>query len=132
MKNMQTFTDNMAIGLSLLCAIHCLALPLVMVLLPSLVASSLNDEAFHLWLVLAVLPISAYGLTMGCKKHQHYRVLIMGGIGLSILAITLSLGHQTLGDTLEKMFTVIGASIVALGHIWNYRLCQRQADCRCP
>ena len=132
MKNIQATTDKMAISLSVLCTIHCLALPLVVILLPAVASLSLDDEVFHLWIVLAVMPISAFALTMGCKKHQYYRLLIIGGIGLSILDMTLLLGHQILGEAGEKIGTVIGSSIVALGHIYNYRWCQRQERCHCP
>ncbi len=58
MRTIQNFTDKMAISLSLLCAIHCLALPLLIVLLPSITALQLYGEDFHLWMLLAVIPTS--------------------------------------------------------------------------
>jgi len=129
MKNIQSISDKTAISLSLLCTIHCLALPLAAAFLPSIAALSLDDEVFHLWMLLAVVPVSAFALTMGCKNHQHYRVLLLGGIGLSLLALTVILGHEVLGEIGEKALTVIGASIIALGHVWNYRLCQNEEKC---
>jgi len=39
------------------------------------------------------------------------------------------MGHDLLGEGLEKVFTVIGAAIIATAHIWNYRLCQKQDLC---
>ena len=132
MKNLQAISDKTAIGLSLLCTLHCLALPLAIVLLPSMAALPLNDEAFHLWMVLAVIPISLYALTLGCKKHKRYRLLWLGSIGVSILAAAAFLGHDLLGEFWEKAFTVLGAGIIALGHFWNYRLCQAQETCACP
>lgn len=131
MKNLQVLSDKTAISLSLLCSIHCLAMPLLVVLLPSIAALPLGDEAFHLWMVYAVVPISAYALTMGCKKHQRYHVLLLGGVGLFILIATAFLGHATLGETWEKTLTVLGTSIIALGHFWNYRLCQQHTTCGC-
>lgn len=50
MKTAQEYTDNFAIGLSMLCAIHCLLLPLILVALPSLGALQLQNEAFHFWM----------------------------------------------------------------------------------
>lgn len=132
MNNLQVLSDKSAIGLSLLCAIHCLALPLAAVLLPSIAVLPLADEAFHYWMLIGVLPISAYALTMGCKKHQHYRLLIIGGVGLSILVFAAFAGHDLLGETGEKTLTVIGAMILALGHILNHRRCQYQDRCDCP
>jgi hypothetical protein len=131
MFQLQSLTDKTAISLSLLCTIHCLFAPLLAVLLPSIAGIPLEDEIFHLWLAVAVIPISIYALTMGCKSHKRYRVLALGGVGLLILIFTALFGHGLLGEELEKTFTVIGASIIAVGHIWNYRLC-RQTACACP
>ena len=131
MIHLQSISDKTAISLSLLCTIHCLFAPLLAVLLPSISGLTLDDEIFHLWLAFAVIPISAYALTMGCKSHKRYRVLALGGTGLLILVVTAIFGHDLFGETLEKTFTVVGASIIAVGHLWNYRLCQ-QSECTCP
>ncbi len=132
MLNLQAITDKAAISLSLLCTIHCLVLPLLVVSLPSIAALPLTDESFHIWMVIAVVPISAYALTMGCKNHKRYRVLFIGSIGLLILSVVAFFGHDLFGEVLEKVFTVIGAIVIAIAHIWNYRLCQHQNLCVCP
>jgi len=131
MKNIQSLSDKAAISLSLLCTIHCLGLPLAVVFLPSIAALPLADEAFHLWLLVAVVPISAYALTIGCKQHRRYRVFFTGAIGLSLLVIAALFGHDILGEAGEKTLTVIGTIVIALGHVWNYRLCQNKDDCSC-
>ena len=133
MINRQTLSDKTAISLSLLCAIHCLAMPLVVVFLPAIAGLAIADEAFHLWMVAAVLPVSIYALSMGCKKHKNYRVLAAGGVGLAILVATALAGHDMLGEVAEKSLTVLGACVIALGHFWNYKLCQRRDSCdECP
>ncbi len=132
MKNIQTFTDKSAIGFSLLCAIHCLASPMIIVLMPSLIALPLNNEMFHVWMVVAVLPTSAYALTVGCRQHKHYRLLTLGLLGLTCLVLAVVLGEIFLSGVWEKMLTFIGAGIIAYGHYRNYRLCQHQENCACP
>lgn len=132
MKNIQILTDKTAIGLSLVCALHCLAFPLIIVLLPSLAALQLNNEAFHAWMVLAVVPISAYALTMGCRQHKRYRLLVFGFLGLSCLISAVVLGEIFLGEAWEKVLTSIGAGLIAYGHYCNYRLCQNRDNCACP
>jgi FtsH-binding integral membrane protein len=132
MNSFQSITDKTAISLSLACTIHCLVLPLIAVFLPSFIAIPLQDEAFHMWMIIGVVPVSAYALTMGCKKHKRYKILLVGSIGLLILSVVAFLGHELLGEDLEKTFTVIGAIIIAVAHIWNYRLCQHQNMCACP
>ena len=130
MINTQSIADKTAISLSLLCTIHCLIFPLLAVFLPSMIALPLQDEIFHVWMVIIVVPVSAYALTMGCKNHTRYQILLIGGIGLLILSIVALFGHNLLGEVLEKAFTFIGALVIA--HIWNYRMCQHQNMCAYP
>jgi len=131
MNNIQRISDKAAISLSLLCTVHCLALPLIAVFLPAIAAMPFADEAFHLWLLVAVVPTSAYALTLGCKKHQRYRVVVTGAVGLLTLIAAAVFGHDLLGETGEKALTVAGTIIIAFGHIWNYRLCQSKENCGC-
>lgn len=127
----QTFTDKLAIGLSLLCAVHCLAFPLAMIWLPSIAALKLDGEAFHVWMLVAVIPTSVYALTMGCMKHKRYQLLFLGFIGLAFL-ISAVLLEETVGVSGEKWLTVIGATLMAIGHYLNFRLCSSHGDnCDC-
>ena len=134
MKTVQAITDKLAIGLSLMCAIHCLVITSLIALLPSMVALGLDNEAFHLWMVLVVLPSSFYALTLGCKQHKRYRLLIWGSTGLILLVMALVLGEERIGEAGEKILTVLGAGFVAVGHWFNFRLCQAQkhGDCAWP
>lgn len=136
MKNYCLFTDKLAIGLSLLCLIHCLAFPVFIVMLPGMLASQLNDVAFHLWMLVAVVPISAYALTMGCRQHQRYSLIIFGVLGMIFLLLAVMLEEQFVNEyfsveIIEKLFTVIGVNLLAYGHYLNYRLCQRVGVCGC-
>lgn len=132
MNKLQFFADKTAISLSLLCAVHCLAMPLLVLSIPSLTSLGLDDEAFHLWMLVAVIPISTLALFMGCKKHRRKSVVLIGGPGLAVLCAAAFLGHDLLGEFMEKALTVLGATLIALGHVWNYRLCRSQRPCACP
>lgn len=128
---MQILSDKTAIGLSLLCAVHCLVFPLIIVLLPGFAALPLDDESFHLWMLLAVIPTSIYALTLGCRKHKNYQLAFFGIAGLILLISAYVLGEDTIGELGEKGMTLLGVSIVALGHLWNYRLCLQSQTCEC-
>lgn len=125
-----TSLDKAAIAISLVCTAHCLLLPLALVLLPILTGSLLSDEGFHRWLLLAVIPTSILALTLGCRRHGHYSVMIGGALGLLLLSAAVTMGHDFLGETGEKLLTVIGTACIVWGHWRNYRLCQGQ-DCHC-
>ncbi|MEM6406410.1 MAG: MerC domain-containing protein [Pseudomonadota bacterium] len=131
MKNFQALTDKVAIGLSVTCTIHCLAFPLIIIFLPAFAALPLADEAFHIWMVIAVVPTSGYALTLGCKQHKRYQLLGFGAAGLLCLILAAILGEERLGEAGEKTLTTIGAMILAYGHYRNYRLCQERTSCAC-
>ncbi len=124
-------SDQAAIGLSGLCTLHCLALPLVLTLLPSALAITLGSEAFHLAMIAAVIPTSVYALTVGCKQHQRYRLLVLGGAGL-LLLIGAALGEHYISEWQEKALTVAGALLLAASHALNYHQCKQHDDCHCP
>lgn len=123
MTKFQLMSDKAAVGLSLLCVVHCLFLPIVLILLPPFAGLLVfNDELFHRMLLVAVVPISIIALVIGYLHHRSYRVLFIGLVGLSILIVTTFLGHVILGKYGEVALTVLGTSIIAYGHFLNYRL----------
>ncbi len=130
-KILQSLTDKLAIGLSLGCIIHCLATPALLILIPSLSALHLDNHAFHFWMVIAVLPTSIYALTLGCKKHKRYPLLLLASLGLVILLSPFLLGEEYLSEILEISLTVIGASLISVSHWFNLRLsCQPRLSCK--
>ncbi|MCF6434604.1 MerC domain-containing protein [Pseudoalteromonas sp. MMG022] len=134
MRTTQRVTDKFAVGLSVMCSIHCLLLPILLSLLPSLTALPLGNEAFHIWMIVAVLPSSLFALTLGCKQHQDYRLLLIGGMGLIMLVAALFSNNIHLGEVGEKVLTLLGSILVATAHLRNYRLCHasKSHDCPCP
>jgi len=133
MNYLSSYTNNLSIGLSALCIVHCLATPLLILLVPSLTALQLENEAFHGWLLAGVIPTSLFSLFMGCKQHQNYRVLAMGLCGLMLLVSAIFVEDFANGELLEKIVTVAGACILALVHYVNFRLCRRcdYDSCEC-
>ncbi len=132
MKNLQAIADKTAIGLSFVCTLHCLALPLLLLTLPAITALNLMDEAFHLWMLMVVVPVSLLALSMGCKKHKNLNVLLVSSVGLILLVAAAFVGHDLLGEAGEKTMTLVGALCISVGHYFNHRLCQSSRDCGCP
>ncbi len=131
MKTIQVISDKAAISLSFLCAIHCLAVPLLVVYLPTVAISSLTDEALHLWLLGVVMPVSAFATVLGCQHHQRYRLVFIVGLGLSVLSVSVIFGHDWFGESGERLLSLIGAGIIAWGHFLNFKLCQTDTGMNC-
>lgn len=125
MKLSSVATDKVAISLSMLCLLHCLAVPLLIAVVPSVAAMAFTDESFHLWLVLAVFPTSIYALTMGCKRHKQKKVVMLGGIGLTLLVLALVLGSIFHNEVIEKTLTAMGTLLIGFSHFQNFKLCQK-------
>ena len=123
-KNSLLF-DKFAVSTSALCAVHCLFLPIALSLFPALGSSIVGHESFHKWLLFLVIPLSLVALTLGCKQHKSWIIAGLGFIGISLLIFTAAYGHDLFGHDGEQIATLVGVSILSLGHIGNYKLCRR-------
>ncbi len=133
MSNNLAIADKLSISLSTVCAIHCLATPVLLVFMPTALAMFLEGEGFHLFLSAVVIPLSTATLFMGCRKHRTWRVLAFGMLGVAILGLAALYGHDWVGETGEKIATLVAATVIACAHIWNFRLCSKsdRDDCDC-
>lgn len=122
--------DKTAIGLSLLCMVHCLVLPAGLALSPVIGGLPLDDELFHRLLVVLVLPTSLIALTMGCRRHRRRSVVLWGLAGVCVLVVAAFFGHQLPGGEGEKIATLAGSGCIVFSHIRNFKLC-RISDCSC-
>jgi len=118
--------DKIAISFSVVCALHCLLLPIAVIFLPSISATFLGTEDFHKTLLYFVIPSSIIALSLGCKMHGKYEVYSYGFFGIGALLFASFFGHDYFGEVGEISLTLIGAGIVSLGHYKNQKLC---ADC---
>jgi hypothetical protein len=119
--------DRIAVALSGICVLHCLLTPVLIVSFPILAATSMADDAFHQVLLWLVLPASLLALSLGCFRHKDRAVLTLGLAGLSLIMVTAMVGHDSFGETGERIATVIGGVTLALGHLRNHRLCRRDS-----
>lgn len=122
------WADKFAVSASTVCAVHCIGLPFLVSVFPAIGTSFFGDEAFHILLLWVVIPLSVFGLLLGCRRHKHMNVLRVGAIGVAILVFAAFAGHDLLNEMGERAATLVGASVIAWAHIRNYRLC-RSSDC---
>ena len=120
--------DRFSIGLSALCIVHCVAIPLLISVAPLLASFAFADESFHIALIALVVPTSAVALSLGCRKHRSWRIPTLGLLGVTILLSAAVGGGILFGEVGETSLTVLGALVIALAHLLNYRAC-RACDC---
>jgi hypothetical protein len=115
--------DKTAVVLSLLCTLHCLALPILLILLPSVsTLLAFNLESLHLWLLFAVIPIGVISLLLGYFHHHQVHVSVIGFIGMGLLISAVMFGHDLMGGKGEAVLTILGSALIAFGHIRNLYL----------
>lgn len=107
--------DRVAIGLSSLCLAHCL-LTTVLLALASAAGSLMHPLIHEVGLVAAII-FGIVALGRGIVTHGYMMPAAVGAFGLGIMAGALTLEH---GGP-EIVWTVIGVSILALGHDLNRR-----------
>lgn len=115
-----TRIDRFAIGLSALCAVHCVASALFLAILASVGAALLNPLWHEIGLAFAML-FGLVALGRGYARHRALTPLVIGVTGLGLMARALSLPHD---GGLETVLTVIGVAVLALGHYLNQRACR--------
>lgn len=120
--------DKFAVSASTICAVHCIGLPFLLSVFPAVGSTLFGEESFHVWLLWGLVPLSAFSLSLGCKKHRNFSVLLKGILGVCMLIFTALAGHEMLGESSERYTTLLGAGLLALAHLRNYKLC-RLADC---
>jgi hypothetical protein len=107
--------DRMAIGLSGLCLVHCLATTVLLALV-SAAGSMLGSHGIHeIGLGLAMI-MGVISLGRGILEHGYTMPSAVGGLGLGVMAGALTLPH----DGPEALYTVVGVAILALGHRLNF------------
>lgn len=123
MRSFSKAADKAAIFLSAVCAIHCLVLPIILILVPPISGlMSFSDEAFHQWLLFAVMPISVFAVISGFSAHRNKQVAMIGVVGMLFLIGAVLLGHDLLGEHAEVVLTVIGSALIAFSHYKNLTL----------
>jgi len=106
--------DRLAMGISGLCMVHCVATAVLLGLLASAGGLLGRPIVHEVGLTLAMI-IGAFALGRGYLEHGFMLPAGVGAMGLGVMAGALSLpegGH-------EPIYTVAGVLIVALGHRLN-------------
>ena len=109
--------DRYAMGLSGLCAVHCLA-SAVLVALASTAGGMLLHPMFHEVGLSIAIVLGALALGRGIFEHGYMAPAVTGSLGLGIMAGAMSLPHGNGGET---AWTLVGVAILALGHDLNRR-----------
>jgi hypothetical protein len=106
--------DRIAMGVSGLCVVHCIATAVLLGLLASAGGLLGRPIVHEVGLTLAMI-IGAIALGRGFQEHGFMLPAAVGAMGLGVMAGALSLPE----GGREPIYTVAGVLIVALAHRLN-------------
>lgn len=115
--------DGAAAVMSSLCLVHCLLLPLALVLAPMLAVGVAHDllhgPLWLHWLLIAMAaPVSIYALWRGVGVHHSHLPWALAALGFALMAA----GAYAHGlGPVESVLTVVGGLVVALAHWRNWK-----------
>jgi hypothetical protein len=126
--------DHLGIGLSALCAVHCLSIPVLFALLPSLhlalhsfnaplralAINLLYLQSYDRWLVVLALMVAAVSLAFGWRRHRSGVPLAWMLAAAAAFATGLLLSRSQVGWHLPIL--LLGSSLLITAHVWNLRL----------
>jgi hypothetical protein len=126
--------DLTGIVLSFTCLIHCLALPLLLLLAPALSRWIALPEEVHAAILLLALPAAAIAMRDGWRRHRRLAPTVLAVSGLALLALGLS-AHEgwiaaTDPEAADRLLTSAGALTLAAAHLANWRWRHRRGGHR--
>jgi hypothetical protein len=137
--------DGLAVSMAVICAVHCLLTPILLVALPILATTLWVDSSFHWWMLLLVIPTTVLSIGMGCRRHKDSGTVFAASMGLGLLVIAAYVGHGFGADAAHahavgvahahspfaanSILSVVGGLAVIVAHVRNFLLCRRSA-CR--
>ena len=92
------FSDKLSICLSLCCILHCIALPVIILMIPSFASLWINNEKVHVILVLFAVPISLFAMAKSLRVHHNYKCISLAVIGLSLLVGAIFMHNINFGS----------------------------------
>jgi MerC mercury resistance protein len=110
--------DKIGICVSLLCAVHCAMLPLIITLLPLIGFKFLANEYFEMAIIASSLLIGYTSLRGSYRKHYNSKPLIIITQGFMVIFI----GKIFVATHYEWLFLTAGGLLIATAHFYNSRL----------
>ncbi|HEX9619988.1 MAG TPA: MerC domain-containing protein [Polyangiaceae bacterium] len=114
--------DLVGISLSSLCVVHCLAMPLALLVLPFAI-----EDYFHSHLAPLVGLVALVAVGRGAWVHRQTRALppLLAGLGLLAFVAVVEPGGVS-----EILLSIVASGFLIVAHWLNVR-CSRPA-CACP
>ena len=117
--------DTTGACLSVACAIHCLAMPLLVAVLPLIGLGFLATERAEVFLISGAIVLAIGSLAWGVRHHRRWRALLILIVALAFVATA----RTAVEGAFEVVFYSIGGILIASAHLVNRHLCKTCPTC---
>jgi MerC mercury resistance protein len=122
------FLDKTGATVSWICAIHCLAMPFILVFFPILGSTLLAHEGLEYAIVGVSIVIALFTLLPGyVNKHRMLRTIVLFISGISLVISADILFSENLFG--KMIFVLAGAILITTSHFINRKLCRECKHC---
>ena len=125
-RRLSTFADRLGAFGSLLCALHCAALPFALALLPGLGVGLFGSPAFEACFTVFASLLGVSSLVVGWRRHGRLDAwrLLIPGLTLLWAGVVVAPIHD---DTIHHALSMgVGGGLIAAAHWRNLRLSKRR------
>jgi hypothetical protein len=114
-------TDVFGITASTICAIHCIATPIALALLPAYAGEAWESPLAHQLCAGAVALFCLMAAIQGYKKHADWKPLAPLALGLLFVVTATFLLPEAFHELYETPVLCLGSFALVVGHVWNIR-----------
>ena len=115
--------DYCGMTVSAACLLHCLGVPLLLVLFPALGLAG-DDDAFHRTMAVMVAVPALLALLPGFLRHRSKAVVLSGMAGLACFSAAMLVVEPLYGEAAELVLAIIGGALLFFAHMRNLRSCR--------
>ena len=116
--------EKIGVFLSIVCAIHCLSLPIFLFFAPYLASSFAFSSKLEWILVISSFLLAALILILDFRKHRQPLPLYFLGLGILIKLVDLSLANQSYA----WVFGISLGVVISFAYWFNYK---HKKTCTC-
>jgi len=117
--------DRLGISASVLCILHCLLTPLLVMTTPFL-GDFLSEGWIHVVIAVIIFPVAVMALWRGYRQHHVKSTLYLGIVGLIFVLLSFASGWLSgeIHHRVEIVMMIIGGTFLSFAHYFNMRYCR--------
>jgi hypothetical protein len=117
--------DFWGVFISGLCVIHCIAIPLIIVLFPAIGLRFFpQEDVTHVVLLAFILGVAGFAFVNGYRVHGQWRPVAWLVAGLLLVIFATFFVHRYMGHLWEPIFAIAGSLCLVRAHYLNH-ICKK-------